>query len=117
MKILFDPVTYKAHLLDTFRRNDMNGAEAKTTEAKAFEIVVKSFSRCSETALQLAKRSRKLVSLYTGESEPQRDAGREDVKVKVDSVVLTHVLRDIENELSQRLAEVAKNLNKLEQAW
>ena len=106
----------KAELLlnNALRRNDMNmGAEVKTTEPKAFEITVKSFARCSEAALQLAKRSRKLVSLYTGENEPQREESGENV----DSIVLTHVLQDIENELSQRLAEISRSLDKLEKAW
>ena len=95
----------------------MNGAEGKTAEPKAFEMTVKSFARCSETALQLAKRSKKLISLYTGESEPQKEEGGEEVKVKVDSIVLTHVLKDIENELSQRLLEISASLDKLEKAW
>ncbi len=104
---------------ESIRRNDMEmGAEAKTTdEPKAFELVTKKLARCSQTALQLAKRSKKLVSLYTGESEPQEEEDGKDVEVNVDSIVLTHVLRDIENELSQRLLEVDRSLDKLEKAW
>ena len=91
------------------------GAEAKTTdEPKAFGLVTKQLARCSQTALQLAKRSKKLVSLYVGESIPQKEKCEEK---QAGSVILTHVLRDIENELSQRLAEISRSLDKLEKAW
>ena len=97
----------------------MNGAEAGAAEVpqKAFESITKTLTKCKEIASYLSTRSEKLVSLYTGENEPQKEKGGEDVEVNVDSIVLTHVLQDIEKELCQSLSEISDNLDKLEKAW
>ena len=99
-----------------FRRNDMNmGAEVKTTEPKAFESITKTLTKCKEISKQLSVRSRELVRLLTGMEKPSKDSA-EKLK-KVDSVVLIHVLQDIEVELCQNLSEISDNLEKLEKAW
>ena len=88
-----------------------------STEAppKAFEQIVKTSTRCSETARQLAVRSEKLVSLYIGEDVPQKDKCTEEQEVA--SVVLVHALKEVEIELAQSLSEISRSLEKLEQAW
>ena len=92
-----------------------SGEEAKGTEPlKDFAVVIKTLTTCKETASRLNIRSEKLVSLYTGLSEPPAD---EQEKKSVDSAVLVHVLRDIENELSKSLLKISDNLEKLEKAW
>lgn len=86
---------------------------ANVEPLKAFEIITKSLTKCKEIAEQLSIRSGRLVSTLAGESEPPKDT---EEKVHVDSVVLIHVLREIENELSQSLSEISNNLDKLENA-
>ena len=115
MKILFDPVIYKKGLLNAFKENNMNG-EGKGQEVppKAFRLVTEGFIRCTEVAERLKERSAKLVSLYTGLSEPQKEKVE---KTKVDSVVLVHALRDTEDELRRNLDEISNDLDKLEKAW
>ncbi|KKL12872.1 hypothetical protein LCGC14_2531430 [marine sediment metagenome] len=102
-------------LENAFRGEAMSTEVERTTvPLKDFKIITKTLSCCKERASELSTRSRKLVSLYTGESEPEKD---EEEKLKVDSVVLVHVLRDIENEISRSLSEISDNLEKLENAW
>ena len=131
MKIVIDPIKYKAwlhrkmvkrikaneELLNIFRGNDMDMNAEGATEAmpKAFDLAIKGFTRCAETAIQLNSRSAKLASLYTGICEPQKD--KEEEKEKRDSAVLVHVLRDIEDKLRRNLDEISNNLEKLEKAW
>ena len=137
MRIIIDPIRYKAwlhkkiekrvkaneELLNAFRRNDMpngtgmgSGQEAKGTEPqKDFEVKIKTLITCKELASRLSIKSAKLVSLYTGLSEPQKE--KEQEKKEVDSTVLVHVLQDIGNELGQSLAEISDSLTKLENAW
>ena len=103
-------------LKNSFRRNDMDVQSAETTgQPKAFEQVVKALTKCSEVAVRLSKRSKKLVSSYTEGNEPCVD--KKDTDQKVASVVLVHVLRDVENELAKSLSEISDNLTKLENAW
>ena len=98
--------------------DDMNGAEAKgsAAELKEFQSIVKSLTACKEVASDLNIRSAKIVSSLAGLSEPQREKEQAE-KLKVDSVVLVHVLRDIGNELGRSLSEISSNLEKLEQVW
>ncbi|KKK91323.1 hypothetical protein LCGC14_2714130, partial [marine sediment metagenome] len=95
-------------LENAFRRNDMDTiqAGAPTAEAtqKAFESITKTLTKCKEISKQLSVRSRELVRLLTGMEEPSKDSA-EKLK-KVDSVVLIHVLQDIEVELCQNLSEI-----------
>ena len=140
MKIVIDPIKYGAHLHSkiverkrqeiearaelllehAFRSNDMNSGasgmrmQAAETSQKIFQLVTETLTKCKEDALQLSIRSGKLVSAITGVSEPQKEMKE---KAKVDSVVLIHVLKDIENELSQSLLEISNNLEELEKAW
>ena len=130
MRITIDPVKYKAYLhsrmlgeieaneelLNLFRRDIMDsGAEGAQVPQKAFESITKTLTKCKEIASTLNVRSRKLVSAYTGMSKPTTKDKEE--KQKVDSVVLIHVLRDIEEELCRSLSEISDNLEKLEKAW
>ena len=133
MKIVIDPVKYRAwlhkkmvkrikaneELLNLFKGDNMTGGlggQAGATEAKLkdFEVVVKTLTDCKEIASSINERSRKLVSTLTGQSKPQKD---EKEKKHIDSVVLVHVLRDIENDLGKSLNEISNNLEKLEEAW
>ena len=105
----------------SFRGNDMDtsartpGAQVASAPLKDFEMVIKTLTACNQEASQLSDRSRKLVSLYTGISEPPGD--EQEKKLEVDSVVLVHVLRDAGNDLNQSLSEISDNLEKLENAW
>jgi hypothetical protein len=104
-------------LENAFRRNDMNDAAGvqKAQQQKAFQSITEGLTGCKEIASSLNTRSRKLVSALTGLSETiQKDT---EEKQKVDSVVLIHVLQDIEKELRRSLTETADNLEKLENAW
>ncbi len=108
------------YLNEMKRRNDMNmmntGAQSAeaTEQTKAFESITKTLTKCKEIASHLSTRSEKLVSSFTGINEPPKE---EPEKQKVDSVVLIHVLQDIEKELCQSLSEISDNLDKLEKAW
>ncbi len=101
-----------------FRGSDMpNGAGAMPEAVKtlkAFTSITEGLTGCKEIASSLSTRSRKLVSLYTGQSEPLKET---EEKREVDSVVLTHVLQDAEAELRKSLSEISDNLEKLENAW
>ena len=105
-------------LENVFRGSDMpNGAgampEAVKTQ-KAFTSITEGLTGCKEIASSLSTRSRKLVSAFTGQSEPLKET---EEKKEVDSVVLTHVLQDVEAELRKSLSEISDDLEKLENAW
>ena len=108
------------YLNEMKRRNDMDTIQAgaaETAEApqKAFKSITKTLTKCKEISKQLSVRSGELVRSLTGMEEPSKDSA-EKLK-KVDSVVLIHVLQDIEVELCQNLSEISDNLEKLEKAW
>ena len=102
-----------------FRGNDMNGEDGSPQVAgaqqKAFKAITTALTQCKKDASQLSIRSTKLVSSLTGISAPPVKETEE--KLEVDSVVLAHVLRDIEEELKISLLEISNNLEKLENAW
>ena len=108
-------------LENVFKGDNMTGGQTEKTEAsqKAFESITKTLTKCKEKAKQLSVRSRKLVSLLTGQSEPKVGYLEKDKeeKLKVDSVVLIYVLRDIEEELCISLSEISNSLDSLEKAW
>lgn len=97
-----------------FRGDNMCDSATAEPALKDFAVIVKTLTQCKEVASQLSTRSRNLVSAFTGISKPPEE---ETEKLKVDSVVLVHVLRDIEGDLSRSLNEISDNLDKLENAW
>ena len=106
------------YLNEMKRRNNMPGELAAPDSAapqKAFESITKTLTKCKEISKQLSVRSEKLVRSLIGMGEPSKDSA-EKLK-KVDSVVLIHVLQDIEVELCRNLSEISDDLEKLENAW
>ena len=143
MKIIIDPVRYKAYLRakrmrltiehykkeimeasaellleHAFRRNDMNGeaglAKGTSEQPKAFGLIVKDLTAASVLAKQLSMKSRRLISLYI--STPQKKA-EEEKDEAVQSAVLIHVLQKITSDLNLSLLEISNNLEELEKAW
>ena len=101
-----------------FRGSDMNaiGPEPEgAAQQKAFKEITAALTQRKKDAARLSIRSTKLVSLLTGISEPQKEKVEEEKVVQ--SPVLAHVLRNIEEELKMSLSEIANNLEKLENAW
>ena len=115
MKIVIDPVRYKAYLRDAFKEKDMDSEAAGAAQQKAFKEITAALTQRKKDATRLSIRSTKLVSLLTGISEPQKEKVEEEKVVQ--SPVLAHVLRNIEEELKMSLSEIANNLEKLENAW
>jgi len=105
-------------LENAFRGSDMPNGAGAIPEAvktpKAFTSITEGLTGCKEIASSLSTRSRKLVSVFTGQSEPPKET---EEKKEVDSVVLTHVLQDVEAELRKSLSEISDDLEKLENAW
>ena len=144
MKIIIDPVRYKAYLRakrmrltiehykkeimeasaellleHAFRRNDMNGeaglAKGTSEPTKAFGLIVKDLTSASVLAKQLSTKSFSLVSLYI--SKPPLQKEEKDTNEAVQPLVLTQALQEITNNLNQSLLEISNNLEELEKAW
>ncbi len=134
MKILFDPVTYKAYLHhkkqemeaiaellleNAFKGDDMNGAEAGAPtvaeQPKVFGILVKELTSASILAEQLNKKSAGLISLFIDKSpKPREEITKEKA---VQSPVLAHALAEVTTNINRNLLEISNNLDKLEKAW